>query len=335
MFRTRVLLGIWAGLVMGAAAAWAEDVTFSPGDVIEYKVGTAKWERGVIIKPLDGGRQYLIHEKPSQFFPDGPETAYAPADLRRPAAAPARRPAGTKPAPAPPAGPPGKAGKDPVPGREEAKDAANLLSEEDVLAYARKVFGGADKEANQGNPMRTEFSDQIRDYIKQRGTNFKASATGAFYNTLNEQGTSSTHIVQAIDDNYGPPPKLADYIGTFWLRSSNRGSKSVKPDGAGVKKVVIQDSQHESGRLTINRDGTYEWEVLRGDPEAKWLRGAWRVAEPEEMMPTEGGPAIWLEKAKGGDDYMVRMDRQVGYADWINVGAGKGRTPVEYGRRPK
>jgi hypothetical protein len=151
---------------------------------------------------------------------------------------------------------------------------------------------------------------------------------------LNEQGTSSVHIVQAIDDNYGAHPKLQDYFGTFWLRSSNRGSKSVTSDGAGGKNVIVRGSWHESGRLTINRDGTYEWEVLRGDPSAKWLHGEWRVARPEEMMPTEGGPAIWLENAKGGNDCMVRMDRHGDYANWINVGVGKGRTPVEYGRRP-
>jgi len=28
------------------------------------------------------------------------------------------------------------------------------------------------------------------------------------------------------------------------------------------------------------------------------------------------------------------MDRQPGWRGWIEVGAGKGRTPVEYGRRP-
>lgn len=59
-----------------------------------------------------------------------------------------------------------------------------------------------------------------------------------------------------------------------------------------------------------------------------------RVAQPGEMMPTEGGPANWLEKAKGPYDYMVRGDREHGYAAWLNVGHGPWRTPVEYGRRP-
>ncbi|HEY1066126.1 MAG TPA: hypothetical protein VGE52_08450 [Pirellulales bacterium] len=319
-----------AVLIVTGPVAWAGDAEFQPGDVIEYKVGVSvpvKWERGVIIKPLDGGKQYLIHEKPSQFFPEGPERAYSPEELRRlgPDAPPPPRTPGRNPNPPQP--------DDDASNVANADDAEGLLSEEDVLAFCRKVFGGADRETNEGNPMRTMFSDLVREHIKQHGTNFKASATGKFYEKLHAQGTGSVHIVQAINDNYGKHPELTDYVGTFLLRASNRGSNSVKPDGAGVKKILIQDSQAESGRLTINADGTYEWELMRGDPPAKWLRGKWREAQPAEMMPTEGGPAIWLEEAKGGDEYMVRMDREVGYADWINVGYGKGRTPVEYGRR--
>ena len=99
-------------------------------------------------------------------------------------------------------------------------------------------------------------------------------------------------------------------------------------------KVVITttDQQHETGELTISKDGTYVWKLFRKDPEDKWLKGKWREAKPDEMVDYEGGPAIWLEKSKGGFDSMVRMNRIPDYQGWIDVGWGKGRTPVEYGR---
>ena len=98
--------------------------------------------------------------------------------------------------------------------------------------------------------------------------------------------------------------------------------------------VRTTDSQAESGQLTINPDGTYAWQMGRGadQQQASTLRGNWRWVSAAEMQAWDGGPAIWLLKAKQGFDYMMRADREPGYADWIDVGMGKGRTPVEYGR---
>jgi hypothetical protein len=122
-------------------------------------------------------------------------------------------------------------------------------------------------------------------------------------------------------------------LGTFLLRTANRGSKSTTKEGSRII-ITTEDAQYESGKLTINEDGTYVWQVFRGDPPAKWLRGKWREVTADEMHKWEGGPAIWLEKAKQDEDYMVRTCRVPGWLDWIDVGMGKGRTPVEYGRRP-
>ena len=302
--------------------------SYQAGQMIEYKVRGAvpeKWEQGVIIRELPGGKQYLIHEKPSQFFPKGPEVAYAPEELRRP------QPTGKTPDPAvkgnptvpqPPAADP--TGKDPTP----APAGKGLLSKEEVLAYAKQLFGPGDPFAH---PRRDALLAQIRDTIKTRGTNFLTDL--AFDNQMGAQGTSSVNINAAINANHGPAPKLEDYIGTFLLRTANRGSKTAKPDGSKIL-VTTTDSQHESGKLTINKDGTYVWEVLRGDPADKWLRGKWREVKTQELTAWEGGPAIWLEKAKQGQDYMVRMSRVPGWPGWIDVGMNAARTPVEYGRQP-
>lgn len=59
-------------------AAFAQ--TFKSGEAIEYKDGSSyppKWERGVFVKMLPGGTQALIRKKPSQFFPEGSESAFA------------------------------------------------------------------------------------------------------------------------------------------------------------------------------------------------------------------------------------------------------------------
>ncbi|MBI2571742.1 MAG: hypothetical protein HYV63_32430 [Candidatus Schekmanbacteria bacterium] len=314
------------GLIAGSTVVQAE--TFQPGEVIEYKVGGAypeRWERGVIVRVLPEGKQYLIRQKPTQFFAEGAETAFAVADLRRPkdekpaqaggasAASPFDSAAyARKPAPAPPCG--------------EGAD-GGLLSKDQVIAHARLLMG-----ANPfTNPIRDSILERIRDYVKSCGTNF--GTDDDFRARMDAQGTMSSHIGWAVDSNRGARPKLDDYFGTWLLRAASRGSTVVsQANGRTVARTT--DSQAESGRLTIHADRTYVWEVLRGDPEEKWLRGRWREVVPEELNAWEAGPAIWLEKAKQGDEYMVRMGRDPEWPGWIDVGAGKARTPVEYGRRP-
>jgi hypothetical protein len=316
---------------------------FKPGEVIEYKDSSTypeTWERGVIIREIEGGKQYLIRQKPSQFFPEGFERAYSTAKLR-----PVK--AGAAPTPTPPANPPTPA-KTPVPptttpannppAAENAPPPApqevpvpagqGLLTKAQVIGFAKQIFGEGNAFAH---PRREALLDQIRDLIKTRGVDFPLDSE--FRNQMNAQGTYSVHIGSAVETNYGPPPKLEDYYGTFHLRAANRGSKSEKREGSRVI-VTTTDSQHESGALTINPDGTYVWKPFRDEPPAKWLKGKWRVMKPEEMHKWEGGPALWLEKARQGEDYTMRMGRVAGWPGSIEVGMGIGRTPVEYGRRP-
>lgn len=301
-----------------AAPAPAQEPPFRPGDVVEYKVLATfppQWEKGTVLRILPGGKQVLVRLKPDQFNPQGAERAYTPAELRRPGKTVAKNTEPRKPLA-------------PLGTGKTAPLGKGLLSEADVLAYARREMG--DRPFT--HPERDAILDRIRDHIKTRGTSFRYdAATGAFRNKMDKQRTMSVHIGYAVNANYGPHPRLQDYFGTFHLRTANRGSRSLTPGG---KYVIRTDAQHESGRLTISPKGTWEWELLRGDPPAKWLRGKWRPVRPDEMHLWEGGPALWLLEAKQGSDYMVRMSREPGWQDWIDVGAGKGRTPVEFGRRP-
>ncbi|MBM3734893.1 MAG: hypothetical protein FJW39_03830 [Acidobacteria bacterium] len=294
--------------VLALVTAFAQ--SYKPGEAIEYRTSSETWEPGVFVREIPGGKQVLIRQKPSQFFPEGSERAYAIDEVRRPGAKPAKPPVmptvtGTV---APPTG-------------------EGLLTREQVVSYAKSLMGPDPW----GNPKRDAILLAIRDYVKERGTSFRYDL--AFSNQMSAQGTMSVHINSAVDANHGKPPQPGDYMGVWLLRAANRGSTSVRTQGA-TTVVTRTDSQAESGRLTIQPGGSYVWEVLRGDPQDKWLRGTWRLAAPGERQPWEGGPALWLEKAKQGYDCMVRMSREPGWENWIEVGMGAARSPVEYGRRP-
>lgn len=300
---------------------------YRPGESVEYRVRGSypeKWDRGRIIREYPGGSQYLIREAPNPYFPEGPEVAHAVSELRRTGALTTDpgKPARTEPEATAPTVTP--VAKTILPMGD------GLLTKEALIAYARMLIGD---QPFSDSSRREKVLEQIRDAIKARGTDFQYNTLDEFSNRMHAQGTMSSHIGFAISSNFGPPPKLDDYFGIFHLRAANRGSKSVKSDGSRVT-VTTTDSQHESGTITINRDGTYVWAYLRGASPDTWKHGRWRVVTPEEMLPWEAGPAIWLLDAKQGTDYMVRMDRQPGWRGWIEVGAGKGRTPVEYGRHP-
>ena len=321
---TMLVAALLWGLGMTSAMAQAP---YRAGEVVEYKVGGTypeQWLQGRFIRELPGGSQYLIHAAPSQFFPEGPEIAYAPADLRRPGA-------GVQPTTPemvkaqPKLSPTIQRGAQAI-----IEQGQGLLGKDELLVYARQVMG----DAPFADSSQREISlNRIRDTIKVRGTNFQYASGDEFANQMSAQGTLSTHIGFAINSNHGPHPRIDDYFGTFHLRSASRGAKSAKSSGSRLI-VTTTDSQHESGSLTINPDGSYVWVYLRGDPPAKWKRGQWRAVNADEFLPWEAGPAIWLLEAKQGYDYMVRASREPGWSGWIDVGAGKGRTPVEYGRRP-
>jgi hypothetical protein len=304
----RLLLSL---LTVGLATH-AQD--FRPGDPVEYKAGyspDAPYEPGVFVRYTPDRTQAILRQKPTQFFPQGSERAYNLNEFRRPQQ-PQQPQMPPKPQPQQPPQP---------------ATAAGLLTKDQVFAYAQRIIGPNPW----GNPNRDAALDNIRDYIKANGTNFQTDLD--FSNRMGAIGAYSVHISYAINANYGPAPTLQSYFGTWLLRAANRGSRSYSTAG-GRPVVTTTDSQAESGQLTINPDGTYVWALFRNDPPAQWLRGRWRQAAPGEMHLWEGGPALWLLNAKQGADSMVRASREPGYATWIDVGTGKGRTPVEYGRRP-
>jgi hypothetical protein len=317
-------LSLLIAVLLMCVPAFVSAQTFKTGDVVEYKRAWGdKWERGVFVRLTPSGKQAIIREKPNPYFPEGSEAAYDLTDLRKPGAAAPESPKAAIPPLTLPGVPAAKAAP-----AANVPAGAGLLSKEEVIAYAKAKIGPDPWK----NPPRDANLADIRDFIRARGTSF--TADDDFRIRMDAQSSNSSHIGWAVNENRGPHPAIKDYIGTWLLRASNRGSHSAGTDSAGRATVTTTDSQAESGQLTINADGTYVWKPFRNDPESKWLKGRWRVVAPEEAHTWEGGPAIWLLQAKQGYDYMVRKERDPAWPGWIHVGMGKGRTPVEYGRRP-
>lgn len=204
-----------------------------------------------------------------------------------------------------------------------------LLSKQDVIAHAKQVFGPGDPFAD-GNVRQVKL-DQIRDFIKARGTDFLPDLD--FENKEMPAGMLSVHVKSAIVANYGKHPRPEDYIGKFWMGPSKRGFVAETNEG---KKVVVspeERSRTEPGMLIIEKDGTFIWMLSVFHTPDRWIRGKWREVKPEEMHLWEGGPAIWLEKAHEGRDYMARMCREPYYVRWLEVGEAKARTSMQYGRK--
>lgn len=195
--------------------AWPQ--TFQPGEVIEYKVRGAwpvKWEKGVFIRELPGGKQVLIHEKPSEFFPKGPEIAFDPLEIRSPGAAAPNPGVPRTRAPANPGSPLSlPLPREPKRGSAEAAlprdcPAGGLMGQEEVISFAAATIGADPWK----NPPRDENLARIRDCIRTRGASFTADAD--FDARMNAQSSLSSHIGWAVNSNRGPHPKVEDYLGT-------------------------------------------------------------------------------------------------------------------------
>jgi hypothetical protein len=212
-----------------------------------------------------------------------------------------------------------------APGRAQAPP--KPLTRAEVVAYAKQLFGPGDPFAD--GTRRDANLNRIRDLINERGVDFPADDTFKYKDLPN--GMYSVSIGYAVESNYGPHPKLSDYFGSYLLRTTNRGTKTATKDGSRVV-ITTTDAQFEAGALIINPNKTFVWKLGRKDPEAQWIKGVWREVRPDEQQPWEGGPALWLVKARQNEDYMVRKCRVPGYAGWIDVGMTKARIAASYGR---
>lgn len=305
------------GLLVLVSSAVANAQGCKPGEKVEYKAQSwpEKWEVGTCVKELPGGKQVVVREKPSQFYPEGFERAYA-LDEVRPVQQAQEAPAKNEP-PAQPNQPDTPKPND-APNNERANAAGGpSMSQQDVLSFLKQRLGDGDPFMN---PKREQVLGELRQEILKRGVDFKYNAIGDFANAIGKFGPSS-NLTSALIKNYGPPTKQAWYLGVWntsvtsedyaWILAGNHGS------------------------ITINANGTYVWKPGPRDPPASYIRGTWRKATAEEMgVSDQGGDGLVLLKGYVGNDWLVRQDHTATVpGDWIYIENVSYRSQRHAGKR--
>ena len=266
------------GLTIGAGA----DDIYSPGDAIEYKAERSpeKWEPGTVVRMAPGGTQVIVREKPTQFFPEGNQRAYALDEVRRRGGAVpgAARPATVDPAASAPA--------------VNATAEAGLMSQEEILAYLQSHLGDQPFQ----HPAREKVLKDLGRKIMQRGVDFRYQAIGAFSNALGKFGAVST-ITFPMAENYGPPAQADWYRGTWDILKVGATVEVTR----NRRIYQQQEMAAKAGSLTIEGGGRYLWSSPSGT-----FDGRWRAATPQELAVSyKGGAGVVLQRGKSGTDWIV------------------------------
>lgn len=300
---------------MAAASAITNAQDYKPGQKVEYKAQSypEKWEVGTVEYMTPGGKQVIIREKPTEFFPQGNTRAYS-LDEVRPLGQGRTRGQGTATDPQVQAAPNDR------PDDRTAKtgEGSGLMTKREILGFLQDRLG--DNPFQVASSKREATFKELGQTIMQRGVNFRYETLSPFSNDLGKFGALST-VIFPIQANHGAPTKQAWYIGTW--------NTSVTSVG---RRIIIGAN---AGFLTINANGTFVWKLYPTDPPASYVKGSWRKATPEEMaLSYQGGDGLVLLKGKEGYDWLVRQDRETTLAgDWIWIANLNARAQREEGKR--
>lgn len=306
---TAAMLSVFAlymFLSAGSAIAGAQD--YKPGQKVEYKAQSypEKWEIGTVEHMTPSGKQVIIREKPTEFFPQGNTRAYSLDEVR---------PAGQR-------GNPATATAQEPQAQDTRTRAMNEeggpMTRQEILAYLQDRMG--DKPFQLASSRREAIFKELGQSIVRRGVNFRYETLSQFSNDLGKFGAPST-VVFPIQANYGVPTSRGWYIGTW--------NTSVTSVGRHLSIAA------KSGFLTINANGNYVWKMYPTDPPATYAKGSWRRATAEEMAVSyQGGDGLVLLKGKEGYDWLVRQGRETTLTgDWIWIANLNARAQREEGKR--
>lgn len=321
--RIRTFVGMLGVLLLASAAVAAAQTPpqqgppFKAGDKVEYKAENypEKWAVGTVIRELPGGKQLLIREVPTQFFPEGFERAYS-FDQLRPVTPPPPPPAADGPAvkpapetPAPPAPAPAIGPAMPAPPRAAAGRALNTapgpgattpMSQQDVLAFLTDRLGTGDPFAN---PRRAAVLDDLRAEVLKRGVNFRYTAVGDFSNQLGKFGALS-NVTAALAQNFGGPSTIAGLTGR-WAMMKVGATTNFTQNGTLYQR---QEYAGLAGSLDITADGRYVWDSPSGK-----FQGTWRRATAEEMAHSDkGGEGLVLSTSVAGVEWLAFLRNEEG-----------------------
>ena len=261
--------------------------SFSENQPIEY-LDYGKWEPGVYLYLTPSGKQAIIRRKPSEYFPQGDTAAWELEKIR-----PKATPAANNPRPQNQEAP-----TQAIQNSGPVTAAGGPLSKAEILGYLEKNLGN-----NPFGPNRQQVQKDLAALIKARGLNFVFQNNDDFSAQLDKKFSPESTVRSPLWANSGPPPKEQEYMGTFKLQVNVNQHHSTD----GVYRYTM-DGGANSGSLTVNPDGSYLW---------NGVRGRWRSAREDEKRD-EGGAAIVLVSAKGGEDWIVYRNRQVP-DNWIKV----------------
>lgn len=309
----RVVLAFCVFMAAGSATT-ANAQEYKPGQKVEYKAQRypEKWEIGTVEYMAPGGKQVIIREKPTEFFPQGSTRAYS-LDEVRPLAQEGNR--AQEPAPDPRAR---DERVDESGNRAPAGEGSGLMTTQEILSHLQIRLG--DKPFQVDYAKREAIFKELARTIMRRGVNFRYETLSQFSNDLGRFGALST-VIFPIQANYGAPTKQAWYVGTW--------NTSVTSVG---RRVIIGA---KTGFLTVNANGTYVWKLYPTDLPATYVKGSWRKATPEEMAVSyQGGDGLVLLKGKEGYDWLVRQDRETTLpGDWAWIANLDARAQRESGKR--
>ncbi|HLF84202.1 MAG TPA: hypothetical protein VI837_08520 [Blastocatellia bacterium] len=308
-----VMFAFCAFMAAGSAKANAQD--YKPGQKVEYKAQAypEKWEVGTVEHMAPGGKQVIIREKPTEFFPQGNTRAYSLDEVRLPGQG-RNQAQGTAPDPQ------AQAARNDRPDYRTTAvgEGSGLMTKQEILVFLQDRLG--DKPFQVAYSKREAVFKELGQTIMGRGVNFRYETLSQFSNDLGKFGAPST-VTFPIQANYGASTKQAWYIGTW--------NTSVTSAG---RRVIIGA---KAGFLTIDANGSYVWKLYPTDPPASYVKGSWRKATPEEMAVSyQGGDGLVLLKGKEGYDWLVRQDRETTLSgDWIWIANLNARAQRVEGKR--
>ncbi|MBP9663841.1 MAG: hypothetical protein KBD94_04420 [Pyrinomonadaceae bacterium] len=274
---------------------------FKPGDRIDY-LDYGKWETGgTFVGETPGGKQPIIRKRPNEYDAQGSQTAW---DWERIRPAAGAKPPAQPPAPQPPRNPPRQQDPPPPPANDppeqggdedggERNGCAAVLTQDDVAGFLRRKLGTQKPfEWQKKERVENELAGMIRDC----GLGFRFVNNDAFSAKLDQDFYPNTTTRSPLMANFGPPTPKGWYNGTWLLTTQSEDYWLIVAAKAGF--------------LTINANGTYIWKNGPTDPPARYVKGNWREATVDEMrVAYQGGAGIVLLNAVGGDDWIVRHNR--------------------------
>jgi hypothetical protein len=281
--------------VKKSAAAPAAGHGFKAGQMIQWKDRiTGKWEHGEYVGETPGGKQPIILQKSGDA---GSQTAWTWDGLKGTTdddvavAPPAATP---KPAPGMPAAPAKPANPNPpAPGAGPAAADGAPLTEDDIKKYfVDRIPGKWSDDPEKFRQVKAELDN----LIKKRGTAF-------IYNTgLNKFGTwlgeNGMGYNGPISHNYGPPNNQDWLFGSWDTSITGLPVRWVEGDKLYTWNEIGASG---TGRVTINKDGTYRWNTKSAQGV---IEGKWHAASADEMGD-QGGAGVVLENAKNGEPWVA------------------------------